>query len=116
MTPKAIVDFFLDVADSSPIPIVIYNFPNLVRGLDVNQDMMDTLAVHSNMAGVKLTCGNISKMGRVAAQYSPGQFAAVSGQSDIIVSALAAGGAGTISGVVNLFPRVCHVICWGQLL
>ena len=106
MTPKAIVDFFLDIANRSPVPIVIYNFPNLVSGLDVNQDMMDELAAHPNMAGVKLTCGNVSKMARVAAQYDPSQFAAVSGQSDIIVSALAAGGAGTISGVVNLFPRV----------
>lgn len=106
MTQKAIVDFFLDVSNRSPIPIIIYNFPNLVRGLDVNQDMMDILAAHPNMAGVKLTCGNISKMTRVAAQYEPSQFAAVSGQSDLIVSALAGGGAGTISGVVNLFPRV----------
>jgi dihydrodipicolinate synthase/N-acetylneuraminate lyase len=117
MTQKAIVDFFLDVADRSPIPIVIYNFPNLLSGLDVNQDMMDTLAAHPNMAGVKLTCGNISKMTRVAAQYAPGEFAAVSGQSDLIVSALAGGGAGTISGVVNLFPKASlrqhslHPVC-----
>lgn len=109
MTQRAIIDFFLDVADRSPIPIMIYNFPNLVCGLDVNQDMMDTLAAHPNMAGVKLTCGNISKMTRIAAQYDFDQFAAVSGQSDIIVSVLAAGGAGTISGVVNLFPRVSKI-------
>lgn len=68
--------------------------------------MMETLSAHPNICGVKLTCGNISKMTRVAALHSPSQFAAVSGQSDLIVSALAGGGVGTISGVVNLFPKV----------
>jgi hypothetical protein len=36
---KAITDFFEEVADRAPIPIVIYNFPNLLSGLDVNSDM-----------------------------------------------------------------------------
>ena len=106
MTKKAIVDFFQEVADRSPIPIIIYNFPNLLSGLDVDSEMLDTLSAHPNICGVKLTCGNISKMTRVAATISPSKFVAVAGQSDLIVAALAAGGAGSISGVVNLFPKV----------
>lgn len=106
MTKKAIVDFFQDIGNKSPIPIIIYNFPNLLSGLDCDSEMLETLSAHPNICGVKLTCGNISKMTRVAALNPPSQFAAVSGQSDLIVSALAGGGAGTISGVVNLFPKV----------
>ena len=106
MTKKAIVDFFQEVGDRSPIPIIIYNFPNLLSGLDVDSDMLETLSAHSNICGVKLTCGNISKMTRVASQKSHTEFAALAGQSDLLVAALAAGGAGCISGVVNLFPKV----------
>lgn len=106
MTKPAIVDFFTEVSDRSPIPIAIYNFPNLLSGLDVDCDMLETLGKHENMAAVKLTCGNISKMTRVSTLFDPREFAAVSGQSDLLVAALAAGGAGCISGVVNLFPRV----------
>lgn len=106
MTKKAVVDFFLDLADRSPIPIVIYNFPNIVSGLDADSEMLETLGAHANISAVKLTCGNVSKMTRVATLSSPSQFAAVSGQSDYLVSALAAGGVGCISGVVNLFPKV----------
>lgn len=106
MTKPAIVDFFTDICDRSPIPIVIYNFPGLCSGLDCDSDMLETLGRHPNMAAVKLTCGNISKMNRVATQFDPSEFAAISGQSDLLVAALAAGGAGCISGVVNLFPRV----------
>ena len=106
MTKKAITDFFLDVGDNSPIPIIIYNFPNLLSGLDVDTDMLQTLAAHPNISAVKLTCGNISKMSGVGSQESPSKFAALSGQSDLIVSALVAGAIGCISGVVNLFPKV----------
>lgn len=106
MHQKAIVDFFQETADRSPIPIVIYNFPGLLSGLDVNSDMLETLSAHENISAVKLTCGGVGKMTRVAAQKSPSQFAAVSGQSDWIVAALASGGSGCISGVANLFPKV----------
>jgi hypothetical protein len=35
--------FFEEVADRAPIPIVIYNFPNLLSGLDVNSDMLEPM-------------------------------------------------------------------------
>ncbi|KAK2756190.1 hypothetical protein FQN54_005598 [Arachnomyces sp. PD_36] len=106
MHQKAIVDFFQETADRSPIPIVIYNFPGLLSGLDVNSDMLQTLSAHENISAVKLTCGNVGKMTRVGANNPPSQFAAVCGQSDWIVAALTSGGTGCISGVANLFPRV----------
>lgn len=106
MNQQAILDFFHEVADRSPLPIMIYNFPGLLGGLDVNSDMLEILAAHPNICGVKLTCGGIGKIPRVASLNSPGEFVALSGQSDWIVSAQAAGGSGCISGVANLFPRV----------
>lgn len=106
ITQKAIVEFFLEVADRSPIPIIIYNFPRLLSGLEVDSDMLETISAHPNMKGVKLTCGGIAKITRVIAKHPHEDFATVAGQSDLIVSALAAGGSGCISGVANLFPRV----------
>lgn len=106
MTQKAITDFFEEVGDRSPIPIVIYNFPNLLSGLDVNCDMLEKLAAHPNIAAVKLTCGGIGKATRVGAQFEPSQFTSVSGMSDWLVAAFSAGSTGCISGVANIFPRV----------
>lgn len=106
MTQKAIVDFFIETADRSPIPVVIYNIPVITSGLDANSDMLETLGAHKNIAAVKLTCGGVGKIPRLAAQYSPEQFGAISGQSDWLVPALCAGGSGCISGVANVFPRV----------
>ncbi|KAJ5971528.1 Aldolase-type TIM barrel [Penicillium vulpinum] len=106
MTQKAITDFFEEIADRAPIPIVIYNFPNLLSGLDVNCDMLEKLGAHPNIAAVKLTCGGVGKASRVATQFEPAQFTSVSGMSDWLVAAFAAGSTGCISGVANIFPRV----------
>jgi 4-hydroxy-2-oxoglutarate aldolase len=107
MNEGAIVSFFKEVADNSPIPVVIYNFPGVAAGLDVDSDMLATLGQHPNIVGVKLTCGGIAKVARVRAQFEPEEFCALAGQSDWLVPAMAVGSIGTITGVANLYPQVC---------
>ncbi|GAB7340864.1 hypothetical protein MBLNU457_7223t2 [Dothideomycetes sp. NU457] len=107
MNQDAIVAFFTEVADASPLPIVLYNFPGVVAGLDINSEMLDTLGAHPNIVAVKLTCGGIAKVARVAAKYQPEEFAAFAGQSDWLVPGLSAGGQGCITGLANLYPKTC---------
>lgn len=106
MTSQAVLDFFKEIGDRSPLPIIIYNFPNLLSGIDVDAFMLEELGQHPNIYAVKLTCGGVGKATRVAAQFEPTQFTSVSGMSDWLVAALAAGSAGCISGVANIFPNV----------
>ncbi|UNI22848.1 4-hydroxy-2-oxoglutarate aldolase [Purpureocillium takamizusanense] len=62
-----VLDYFTGVADASPIPIVVYNYPGATPGIDVNSDVLIELSRHANIAGCKFTCGNTGKLGRVAA-------------------------------------------------
>ncbi|QGA16778.1 hypothetical protein EYB26_004448 [Talaromyces marneffei] len=115
----AIVGFFQEVACASPIPIVIYNFPGVVSGLNVNSEMLHILGDHPNIVVVKLTCGTIASVARTAAKFGPGldlkdnkyagqpQFVALAGQSDWLVPALSVGGTGCITGMANLYPKTC---------
>ncbi|KAM5346301.1 hypothetical protein ACJ41O_009306 [Fusarium nematophilum] len=107
MTDDAIVTFFQELADASPIPVVIYNFPGVVAGLNLNSEMLETLGHHPNIVGVKLTCGGIAKVARIRANFEPDGFCALAGQSDWLVPALAVGSTGVITGVANLFPKFC---------
>ncbi|SPO05152.1 related to dihydrodipicolinate synthase [Cephalotrichum gorgonifer] len=107
MNEDAIVAFFQELADNSPLPIVIYNFPNVVAGLDVNSDMLAALGKHPNIVGVKLTCGGIAKVARVKASFDPKEFCVLAGQSDWLVPAMTVGSTGVITGVANLYPRYC---------
>ncbi|KAF3361057.1 Metal-binding regulatory protein cuf1 [Verticillium dahliae VDG1] len=67
-----IVDYFHDVADQSPLPLLIYNFPGAAAGRDLSSDVILRIAAHPNVVGVKLTCGNTGKLARVAADAPEG--------------------------------------------
>jgi dihydrodipicolinate synthase/N-acetylneuraminate lyase len=106
MDQTAIVAFFREVADKAPIPILIYNFPAVVNGLNISSDSLTALSRHENICAVKLTCGGIAKAATVAAQSSPDDFAALAGQADWLLPVLSVGGIGCVAGVANLFPKV----------
>jgi len=111
MSPAAIESYFTGVADASPLPIFIYNYPAAVAGLDLDSDMLARLARHPNIAGTKFTCGNMGKLARVAAlvgaSEGSGEYLCFSGVADAITPALAVGAHGGIVGAANVFPRAC---------
>ncbi|KAK5798723.1 hypothetical protein VI817_005013 [Penicillium citrinum] len=105
-TPAVINSFFDDIATASPLPIVIYNFPAVCNGIDLDSATIAKLAKkHSNIVGVKLTCGAVAKITRLAAEFPIDRFAVFGGQSDFLIGGLAAGSAGTIAGFANVFPK-----------
>lgn len=71
MTNEALVAFFERVADESPLPIVIYNYPGVTQGIDLDVRVIYELAKHPNIVGIKGTDGNIGKVGYVANKLTP---------------------------------------------
>lgn len=110
-TPAVVENFYHQVASASPLPIIIYNFPGVCNGLDLDSDIMTSLAqAHPNIVGVKLTCGSVGKITRLAATFPPSRFAVFGGQSDFLIGGLAAGSAGCIAAFGNIFPRtIVHI-------
>ncbi|KXX81584.1 putative 4-hydroxy-2-oxoglutarate aldolase, mitochondrial [Madurella mycetomatis] len=113
---ETVIEYFMAVADASPIPIIIYNFPGAVGGLDLSSDVIVRLAEHPNIVGVKLTCGNTGKLNRVAAatrkmskSYDPKhpEFLVLAGSADFTIQSLAAGGHGILAGLANIAPKAC---------
>lgn len=110
----SMVDFFRDVADSSPIPILIYNYPGAVAGLDMDSDVITRLAKHPNIVGCKLTCGNTGKLARIAASVDAATptengsgFMCMGGSADFTLQTLIVGGSGVICGLGNVAPKAC---------
>jgi len=52
MSKDAICDFFEEVGDHSPVPVLIYSFPNVTAGLEITSSMLNTLAGHSNVGRI----------------------------------------------------------------
>ncbi|KAF8905019.1 hypothetical protein CPB84DRAFT_1676923 [Gymnopilus junonius] len=106
MTVENIIRFHRQVADASPIPTMIYNFPVVTAGLDLDSDTIGTLAEHPNIVGTKLSCGNIGKLQRLTSRLPSTEFAVFAGRSDTFLHGLNAGGAGTIAALVNILPKL----------
>lgn len=109
LTSESVLLHFREVADASPVPVLIYNFPAVAGGLDLSSDQILSLAKHRNIVGVKLTCGNTGKLCRVAAGVEEGEreFVTMGGSADFILQTLVAGGRGVIAGLANLAPKAC---------
>lgn len=106
VSSNLLLEHFQTVADASPIPLLIYNFPGAAGGLDINSDQILALSQHPNIVGTKLTCGNTGKLARVAAG-SPSGFLTMGGSADFILQTMVVGGHGVIAGLANLAPRAC---------
>lgn len=105
-TPAVINRFFDDVAASSSLPIVIYNFPGVCNGVDLDSAIITKLAQkHENIVGVKLTCGSVAKIVRLAAVLPKEEFATFGGQSDFLLGGLSSGSSGCIAAFANVFPK-----------
>lgn len=105
-TPAVIADFYADVATKGALPVVIYNFPGVCNGVDLDSAIISDLArKHDNIVGVKLTCGSVAKITRLAAELPAETFATFGGQSDFIIGGLSVGSAGCIAAFANVFPK-----------
>ncbi|GAA5967900.1 hypothetical protein JCM3765_001782 [Sporobolomyces pararoseus] len=103
---EALKTFFVDVAEASPIPIILYNYPGVTGGIDMDSDLItDIAASSSNIVGIKLTCGSVGKLTRLT-NLRP-DFAVLGGFVDFLGPSLLASAAGGITGTANVAPKSC---------
>jgi dihydrodipicolinate synthase/N-acetylneuraminate lyase len=61
MQPANILTFYRFVADRSPLPVIIYNFPQ-ATGYDIPAELVIALAEHPNLIGIKESSGDVEKV------------------------------------------------------
>jgi len=61
MKPENMLAFYRFVADRSPLPVVIYNFPQ-ATGYDIPAEVVIQLADHPNLMGIKESSGDVEKV------------------------------------------------------
>jgi 4-hydroxy-2-oxoglutarate aldolase len=64
MVPGNMLAFYRFVADRSPLPVIIYNFPQ-ATGYDIPAEIVIELAEHSNLIGIKESSGDVEKVRRI---------------------------------------------------
>lgn len=61
MHPANLLAFYRTVADRSPLPLIIYNFPQ-ATGYDIPAEVVIELAGHPNIIAIKESSGNLDKV------------------------------------------------------
>ncbi len=65
MQPANLLAFYRTVADRSPLPVIIYNFPQ-ATGYDMPAEIVIELAEHPKLIGIKESSGDVEKVRKMA--------------------------------------------------
>ncbi len=66
MKPDNMLAFYRFVADRSPLPVIVYNFPQ-ATGYDIPAEVVIALAEHPNLIGMKESSGDVEKVRKIVA-------------------------------------------------
>jgi 4-hydroxy-tetrahydrodipicolinate synthase len=102
-TQEGLFQHFKAIADSTPLPIVMYNVPGRT-GCNIEPATVERLAAIKNIVGVKEASGNVTQMAEIL-RAVPDDFLVVSGDDALTVPLMAIGGRGIISVASNEIPR-----------
>ena len=105
MTPDALVHHYHQVADASPIPIILYNVPKATH-LDMDATTIARGAQHPNVLGVKESSGNVVKLADIVRLCRPG-FQVLAGTAGFFFPGLSVGAVGGVLALANIAPQQC---------
>ncbi len=96
------VVYFKKVANSTPLPIMIYNNP-VDYGIEVTLDMLAELAECENIQAVKESTRDISNVSRMRNRFG-NRFAILCGVDTLALESILMGADGWVAGLVCAFP------------
>ena len=101
-TQEGLYQHYRAIADSTSLPIVVYNVPGRT-GVNVEVATLVRLAAIPNIIGVKEASGSMQQMCE-ACRAVPPEFLVLSGDDVMALALMAVGGRGLISVVSNEIP------------
>jgi 4-hydroxy-2-oxoglutarate aldolase len=97
--------YFTDIADESPIPMMLYNMPGNT-GLNLTSSLVARLAKHPNIVGIKDTAGNIVQLSETV-RDTDDNFSVFAGNAGYLLPGLAVGIKGATLALGNILPDEC---------
>ena len=94
-----IVDYFESVADTSPLPVLLYTVPN-VTGYELPCESVAELAGHHNIIGMKDSGGDTTRLDAIA-QIMDESFVVYAGSSLVLSDSFDRGAYGAITASSN---------------
>jgi 4-hydroxy-tetrahydrodipicolinate synthase len=108
-TQEGLYRHFKAVAEAVDIPIVVYNIKGRTA-VNIETSTMERFKGIKNIIGVKEASGDLNQMKEVIAKMGP-EFAVISGDDNMTLDLMKAGGVGVISVISNLLPEKVSELC-----
>lgn len=105
MNAEALERFYQEVADASPVPVLIYNMPSNT-GLNLPSSLVTRLSRHPNITGIKDSSGNIVQIAEIIAN-APSDFSVFAGSASFLLPSLVLGARGGTLAAANVIPDIC---------
>lgn len=101
-TTQSLIDHFRRVADESPVPIILYNFPRYTH-VPITEQIVAALANHEHVVGAKDSAGDLKNF--VAFRERAPRWSLFIGPGALFYPALELGAAGAIAAVACFATR-----------
>jgi 4-hydroxy-2-oxoglutarate aldolase len=108
MTADVLLGHYRAIADASPAPVILYNFP-AATGVALTVRMVEQLAAHPNIVGIKESSGDVGVVGELVARTPP-EFHVVVGAAPSLYASLLVGADGGVVAVANVVPELCVML------
>jgi 4-hydroxy-2-oxoglutarate aldolase len=105
MTGDVLVDHYREVADTSPIPVLLYNV-TMFTGVNMQPDAVERLSAHPNIVGLKESGSDIGQVADYVSR-TPDDFTVLAGSATTLYHALCAGCDGAVLALAMLLPHEC---------
>jgi len=97
------VAYFAAVAQSTTLPIMIYNNP-IDYKIDITLDMFEQLAVYPNIQAIKESTRDVLNVTRIINRFGD-RFKILTGVDPLATECLIMGAVGWVAGLVDAFPK-----------
>jgi 4-hydroxy-2-oxoglutarate aldolase len=105
MNADVLKGYFTQLADASPIPVILYNMPRNT-GVEMNSALICELSKHQNIIGIKDSSGNIVQIAETI-KGAAKDFAVFAGSASFLHTSLMLGAAGGTMALANVLPDKC---------
>lgn len=105
MTTEVFIRHYAEVADASPIPVLLYNV-TMYTGVTLPADAVEQLSAHPNIVGMKES-GNDLLYIADCINRTPDDFTFLAGSATTLFQSLCAGADGAVLALAALLPDEC---------
>ncbi|XP_067909236.1 4-hydroxy-2-oxoglutarate aldolase, mitochondrial isoform X1 [Heterodontus francisci] len=115
MNSAAFVQHYTQVADSSPVPVVLYSVPGNTA-LELPMDAILTLSHHPNIIGLKDSGNDVTRMALIVHKTRNWDFQVLAGSAGCLLAAYSIGAVGGVCALANVLGEpLCNLekLCLG---